>query len=93
MDGSTNAAGAGKAIVANLSLPELKVVQARLLNFGLAMKAAETRLEYQAQKAEHRRIWQCFFDKVYQCMGGAGCSDGKPNELTYVDRDTFLATF
>ena len=26
-------------------------------------------------------------------MEGAGCSDGEPNELTYVDMDTFLATF
>ena len=26
-------------------------------------------------------------------MEGAGCSDGEPNELTYVDMDAFLATF
>ena len=87
------------AVVAFIEPPQRDVTEKILHGHQSAADHRRTKLRLSARSVPVGGMWRSSAargppsDGRGERMEGARCSDGDPNELTYVDMDTFLATF
>ena len=83
------------AVVAFIEPPQDEVVEKILRGHQSAADHRRPKLRLCARSVPVGGLWQASAarsppsDGGGEGMEGAGCSDGEPNELTYVDMDSF----